>query len=186
VDNSILQSIVRVSPFMILLVVVFFRIRQGKIVPASIGLQWPARWSHAAMWLVGFLTFAVGVELLLYASGLLETGGFKHHGASAAIQFIGMVVLAPIAEELLFRGIFLNRLERLFGRFSVAAVVQAILFVALHNFAYQGTVTANIGVAQSFADALLFAFARRHTGSILTPILMHASGNMIAVAEMLA
>jgi len=39
---------------------------------------------------------------------------------------------------------------------------------------------------QAFIDACLFAYARRHTGSIYTPIAMHMTGNTIAVIEMLA
>ncbi len=40
-------------------------------------------------------------------------------------------------------------------------------------------------MVQTFIDATLFACALRHTGSILTPIAMHITGNAIAVVEML-
>lgn len=185
-EGEIGQSLIRVSPFLVLLLVIFIRVRQGRIAAVDIGIAKPNSWASTSAWLLGFLGFALLVEFLLWQAEILELGGFKHQGLSAAIRIIGMVLLAPVAEELLFRGIFLNLLEKWIGKFTVAAAIQAAIFVALHNFTYTGSVASNIGVAQSFVDAMLFAYARRHTGSILTPVIMHASGNFIAVLEMMA
>jgi membrane protease YdiL (CAAX protease family) len=183
--NPALATLLRVAPFIILLAVVALRVRQGRIQPAEIGWQRPRSFPVALGWWLLFLAIAFGWELLLWSYNELELGGFKHTGMQAAVRIVGMVLLAPVAEELIFRGLFLNFLSRKFDNFHVAVAVQAAVFVALHNFAYQGTFASNVGVAQSLLDACLFAYARRSTGSIFVPIAMHITGNGIAVVEML-
>src|SRR5262245_19342931 len=156
----------------------------GRIQPAVLGWQRPRSYLAAAGWWLLFVAIAAGWELLLYFNGALELGGFKHSGLDAALRIVGMILLAPFAEELLFRGLFLNFLTRRLKNPHLAVVTQAACFVALHAFAYSGTFASNVGIAQSFVDACLFAYARRNTGSIFTPIAMHMTGNTIAVIEM--
>lgn len=185
-DGELSSALIRISPFIVLLGVVALRVRQGRIAPADLAWQRPSSLPSAMFWWLGFGLLALAVEAVLFSFGLLELGGFKHQGLSAALRILGMVALAPVAEELLFRGILLNWLSKKLGNFHFAALAQAVAFVALHNFAYEGSLQSMIGVVQSLADALLFAYARRHTGSIFVPIAMHATGNAMAVFEMAA
>lgn len=184
--GGVAAALIRVAPFVVLLGVIAIRVRQGRISASDLSWQRPHSLSVAAVWWLGFVTLACAVEAFLYFYGMLELGNFKHAGMSAAIRIIGMIALAPICEELLFRGLLLNWLTRKLGSFHVAAVAQAVAFVALHTFAYEGSLQSVIGIVQSFFDAMLFAYARRHAGSLLVPIAMHASGNAIAVLEMAA
>jgi len=175
----------RVAPFVLLIAVVVVRVRLGKIQPADIGWQRPRSFLAAAGWWLLFMAIAFGWELLLWNNGRLELGTFKHTGLEAGIFIVGMILLAPVAEELIFRGLFLNFLTRKLNNVHLAVVIQAVVFVALHNFAWKGDFVSNVGVAQSLVDACLFAYARRNTGSIFVPIAMHMTGNTIAVIEML-
>lgn len=184
--GGLAAALIRVAPFVVLLGVIAIRVRQGRISTSDLSWQRPQSLSVAAVWWLGFVAFACAVEVFLYSCGILELGGFKHDGMSAAIRILGMIALAPICEELLFRGLLLNWLTRKVSSFHVAAIAQAAAFVALHNFAYEGSLQSVIGIVQSFFDAMLFAYARRHTGSLFVPIAMHASGNAIAVFEMAA
>lgn len=181
-----LNSVLRVAPFLVILAVIAARVRFGGIQASELGWQRPRSWTAALGWWAFFLLFALAVELLLYSYGELELGGFKHSGLDAGLRIVGMLLLAPVAEELLFRGLFLNFLLKRLGNPHTAVVVQAAVFVAMHAFAYSGTFAGNVGIVQSFIDACLFAYARRHTDSIFTPIAMHMTGNAIAVLEMLA
>ncbi|MBF4470039.1 CPBP family intramembrane glutamic endopeptidase [Flavobacterium sp. HJJ] len=95
----------------------------------------------------------------------------------------GAVILAPIAEELLFRGCILNLLNKKKINNHLAVLIQACFFVLLHNFTYQNTMSSNIGIVQSLVDAILFGYARQYTKSLYTPITMHMTGNAIAVIE---
>lgn len=178
-------ALIRIAPFIILIAVFALRIRQGKLSAEGLSLRWPERpWLAVILW-AAFLAFMLLVETMLFSEGMLDLGGFKHDGISAALRIVGMIVLAPIAEELLFRGLLLNWLNKKLDNRHLAAVLQAALFVAVHNFAWQGDLAGAIGIGQSFIDATLYAYARYWTGSLLTPIAMHATGNAIAVAEML-
>jgi uncharacterized protein len=94
-----------------------------------------------------------------------------------------MVVLAPIAEEMVFRALLLHKLKQWKVNHYVAIFLQAVIFVALHSAAFQFTLSGNIGKAQIFTDAILFALAMYHTKSVYTPMVMHATGNAVAVLE---
>lgn len=183
--NPALNALFRVAPFILLIAVVVVRVRLGKIQLADIGWQRPRSYLAALGWWLPFLAIALGWELLLWSHDDLSLGTFKHTGFAAAIYIVGMILLAPVGEELIFRGLFLNFLTRKLSNAHLAVVAQALVFVAVHNFAWKGDFESNVGVAQTFVDACLFAYARRHTGSIFVPIAMHITGNGIAVAEML-
>jgi membrane protease YdiL (CAAX protease family) len=182
----VLNAVLRVAPFIVVLAVIALRVRMGAIRRADIGWQRPRSIPAAAGWWLLFLVIAAAFELLLYRHGALELGGFKHSGFDAALRVVGMILLAPIAEELLFRGLILNFLVKKLPSPHLAVAIQAAFFVALHAFAYSGTFAGNVGIVQSFVDASLFAYARRNTDSIFTSIAMHMTGNAIAVIEMLA
>jgi membrane protease YdiL (CAAX protease family) len=76
--------------------------------------------------------------------------------------------LAPAFEELLFRGFLLPVLARS-QRMAVALVLSALLFGAIH---LQPT-----GLPTLSALGLAMGLAMRHTGSLRTPILVHACWN---------
>jgi len=78
------------------------------------------------------------------------------------------VCIAPITEEILFRGYFYPVFKRLFGALP-AALGTSVLFAAIHNNA--------IGFPGLALLALALTLAYERTGSILVPILMHASFN---------
>ena len=178
-------AVVRVAPVLLILAVIALRVHRGKIQRLTLGWQRPRSFGAVVVWWLFFLAVAAGFELLLYSYGALEHGYFRHTGYVAALLIVGMVLLAPLAEELLFRGMFLGFLVRKLSNPHVAIVVQALVFVMFHNFAYQGTFAGNVGIAQSFVDACIFAYARIHTNSIFVPVALHMTGNAIAVVESL-
>lgn len=85
--------------------------------------RWSRRTGVAAI--VAGLILAVGADLGAAASAEFREAGAAYHAA------IGMVLLAPFAEEFLFRGILLDLLVSRFGR--TGAVVQVSgLFAFMH------------------------------------------------------
>ena len=184
--SDMASALLRVVPFLVLIAVIGFRVRQGRFPASSLDLRAPPRWSVALAWWGAFLAYMLLVEVVLYRAGLLELGGFHHQGMPAAVRMLGMVLLAPLAEELFFRGVLLNLLQKRLGGVQRAVIVQAALFTLLHNFTWRGDCMGGLYAAQSFVDAMLFAWARRSSGSLVTPVAMHATGNAIAVLEMLA
>jgi membrane protease YdiL (CAAX protease family) len=90
-------------------------------------------------------------------------------------RVVAVGLLGPVAEELLFRGVFYGLLVRL--RVPVVAVVAglAVVFAALH-VSYAPAIIALIAI-----DGLLLGAARWQTKSVVVPMLMHVVWNLYAV-----
>jgi hypothetical protein len=90
---------------------------------------------------------------------------------------VAIVVFAPIAEELFFRGIVFNAWLREAGRIW-AYVGSAALFAAIH--------LSLESLLPIFLLGLALAWIYQRTGNLLAPITMHATVNGISVAIALA
>ena len=92
-------------------------------------------------------------------------------------QFLGvvffLVVVAPVTEELMFRGLFLHRLGERYSR-RAAILGSAICFGIFHILPWQAIGAALVGV---YLGWLLM-----RTGSIFMPMAAHAVFNLVPVA----
>lgn len=84
---------------------------------------------------------------------------------------LATVVLAPITEEVIFRGLIFSRLERAMPGW-LAAVLSALAFGLCHG--------QPVWMAYAFVLGLVFAFLRLRTGSILPSMLAHFIFNGIS------
>ena len=75
-----------------------------------------------------------------------------------------LCVLAPAAEEFLYRGVIYQRLTRLMPE-GGACLVNALLFAAAH-----GT---PLRMAFALPAGLLFCLSRKKTGTVTVPVLLH-------------
>ena len=90
------------------------------------------------------------------------------------LMCIALVIAAPILEELIFRGIMLDGLLRIYSP-TKAVIVSSLLFGLIH-----------LNPAQFVGGALVGGFmgwVYVHTRSVLATILIHASFNLTAFAE---
>lgn len=85
--------------------------------------------------------------------------------------WIGAVVIAPVSEELFFRGLIQTFLGSLFRRRWPAIVIAAILFGAVH---YQQPST----IPALAVLAIFMGFAYEKTGSLIPPVAIHAAFNL--------
>ena len=95
---------------------------------------------------------------------------------------IGTVLLVPVAEELLYRGVFFGSLYCINRVF--AYVVSALFFALIHVVSYIGTYPADVlllCLLQYVPPGLCLAWAYERSGSILCPILVHAAINAIGI-----
>lgn len=102
-------------------------------------------------------------EKLLEMAGLDEKMTF--------ILFIYSVVLAPICEELVFRGVTLSCAKRLFP-FWLANIIQAVLFGAFHMNIVQGV--------YAFALGIILGYVCEKGKSIYFSLLLHFLFNLWA------
>ncbi len=184
-DDPLTRALVRIAPFALILFVFSIRLAQGRLSAQALSLSVPRSPQAFFGWWAGFCMLIAATELLLFHLGLLETNAWRHDGLPAILRIVGMILLAPVAEELLFRGVLINVLSKRLNNDHVAILVQSALFVAVHSFTYDNSLISRIGVAQTLVDAILYGYARKATGSLLTPIVMHMTGNSVAVLEMM-
>lgn len=97
--------------------------------------------------------------------------------------FIAAAILAPIGEEVLFRGYAFNAFLQSWSKYrwgTLAAFgLSAFLFMIVHSFAATQDV---IGLlVPAFVMGLLFAWAMYRTGSLIPCIIAHAMNNAVGV-----
>lgn len=96
------------------------------------------------------------------------------------LAFFTLVVLAPIAEELLFRGYLYGKLRKKISMW-LSVLVASLTFGAAHLWAGQeGAALQWTVAADTFVLSLVMCVAREYTGAIWVPILMHIAKNGLA------
>jgi len=178
-------TLLQVLPFALTLLFLGIALKRGKIDSEATGLCAPRSWKHYIIWISAFFLYALSADLLLYQKGLLEIHKWHYPAGIAILRGFGAVLLAPLTEEILLRGILLSLLLKKGIPSFPAIIIQSLLFVALHASVYDGSGAALLGISQIFTDGILFGLARKQTGSLLTSITMHMLANSIAIAERL-
>ncbi|HUT51173.1 MAG TPA: CPBP family intramembrane glutamic endopeptidase [Alphaproteobacteria bacterium] len=94
---------------------------------------------------------------------------------------VGMIliggILAPLAEEIIFRGLLYGWLRR-FWRILPATLLSAAIFGLIH-----GVIPV---IFAAFVVGLALAYVYERTGSLWTPAIVHATQNCVAMAVMFA
>lgn len=86
------------------------------------------------------------------------------------LQGLSVILLAPIAEEVIFRGIIYNTAKQINTR-TAAIIISGILFAAVHG---QWTL-----VPPLFILSLALVWVFEKSGTILAPIVLHAAFNAV-------
>ena len=94
------------------------------------------------------------------------------YSADIGIQIATAVIVGPIVEELIFRGLMYIRLKRMFG-VGVSAFVTGLMFGLFHMNISQGI------YAFIFSYGAIYVYERYK--NICAPILLHISANAISV-----
>ena len=94
------------------------------------------------------------------------------YGSSIVIQIMAAGIIAPIVEELVFRGLVYKRLTKITD-IKIAAVLSAVLFGVYHNNWVQAP--------YAFIIGLLAVFLYERYKSVVAPILFHMSANLTSV-----
>jgi len=91
------------------------------------------------------------------------------------VLVFGTVVAAPLAEELMFRGLLYLPLRARLGRLPAALVV-SVAFAAMHPL---------WGLGQIFVLAMILTWAMEATRTMAAPIVFHAAYNALTIALVL-
>jgi Predicted metal-dependent membrane protease len=88
------------------------------------------------------------------------------------VQIVGLGILIPIVEELLFRGIIFRRLRRIMSR-NVAIGLSALIFGIIHGNLVQ--------FIYAFFLGSMFAYLYELCASMWVPISLHILANIVAI-----
>lgn len=93
----------------------------------------------------------------------------EYTGVGFLFNVLSSVILAPVVEELLFRGVLFNRLNEKMS-LILAMLISSLLFGLFHGF----------GVTQ-FVFGLCMCVVYLKTRNIMVPIIIHIMSNLFAV-----
>lgn len=185
-SDGTVVSLSIISSFILLTVISVLIIR---LKGANIG-QYLALTPFSLVVAMGFfgllLLFMIGSEALTYLLDKSPTDfvdPLYESVSSVWLLVIAMVIIAPIYEELVFRGILWSAIAEQFSEQRgalIASVVTSIIFAVIH-LQYGLYEISTIVVL-----ALLFCYARIKSGSLLLPMLLHILNNGTAMWQYLS
>ncbi len=142
-------------------------------------VSWPRGLGLAALALAGSYLAIRLMDPFLHAGreqGLVPTHWEPQHAGAFAANWVVVGGLAPIVEEMTFRGLGYSLLYARWGR-TVAIVAVGLLFAGAHGLVQAFPELATLGCA--------LAWLRSRTDSIYLGILAHAAFNSLALAAVM-
>ena len=94
------------------------------------------------------------------------------YGGKLVVELVGLGVIVPIVEELIFRGLMYRRMRE-YLNISTACVVCSLIFGFYHGNLVQGI------YAFCLSLLMIYVYERFHT--MLAPILFHVAANLLSV-----
>ncbi|MBQ6593574.1 CPBP family intramembrane metalloprotease [Candidatus Saccharibacteria bacterium] len=147
----------------------------------EVGLKDYPTWTDIGLAPVGWIVSTIGAGLLMtffnqfswFEIGQAQDTGFSPYmnGGERIIAFLVLVILAPIAEEVIFRGWLYGKL-RACTNLVTSILITSLLFAIMH---WQWNVSVNV-----FALSVVLCGMREITGTIYAGILTHMLKNGIA------
>jgi membrane protease YdiL (CAAX protease family) len=153
-------------------------IARGLPTRSTFAIRRPSSWGTAVGLdlgvFIGILVLSAAVSPFISPGkeqGLVPDQWDPSRAAPFVANAVVIIVLAPVSEELTFRGLGFALLER-FGRWSAIALV-GFTFALVHGLLE--------GFPILFAFGAALAFVRARTGSVYPTILLHACFNAVAL-----
>ncbi|MGZ6071514.1 MAG: CPBP family intramembrane glutamic endopeptidase [Myxococcaceae bacterium] len=171
------QVLAQVAPFLIGVAIlgVLMAVRPE----TRVRIAWkPVPLGTLVRWLVLWVVWVTATELLGEALGRPSPARWTLNGPALGLKILGIVVLAPLLEEWVFRGLLFQLLLARAGA-GPAVVGTAVLFALAHG-QYRPP-----DLVFVFLDGLLLGLARLRTGSTRVPAWMHLLGNAFAAWQRL-
>jgi membrane protease YdiL (CAAX protease family) len=125
------------------------------------------------------ILLAVMIPLMLAMPEIIgqeQNIGFSQVGNSwweFALIFLVLVVVAPIAEEVLMRGLLFGRIRSQLSFWPTALIISFVFAVAHWQI--------NVSI-DTFILSMVACYAREKTGALYSSILIHAAKNGLAFA----
>lgn len=185
VNSTLFETVISIliySVTIILVIVLPWKIRKIKTSRSDIGISRFPEWSDILLAPAGFVVYFIASSVLIFlATEVLpwfdvnqpQNTGFGQPSQSyeLILAFLTLVVIAPIAEEIIFRGYLFGKLKK-FVPVWVAILATSLLFGAIHG-------EWNI-FFDTFALSVVLCVLRELSGSLWSSIILHMIKNGIA------
>jgi len=185
INEALFQTIATAAIYVIAIaiaVAVPWLVAKRKTTLEDIGLQRLPTWSEVGLAPLGFVAYmfvsAIIIAVLADILPWFDVTEAQEVGFNQLFQryefivaFTTLVVIAPIAEEVLFRGFLYGKLKRVTWRW-LAIILTSALFGALHG-------QWNVAV-DTFVLSVAMCLLRDMTGSLWPAIIIHMIKNGIA------
>jgi membrane protease YdiL (CAAX protease family) len=179
--NTVLVAIIYTIT-LALVVVVPWLIKKYRTTWVDVGLTRLPRWTDILLTPAGLIVYLICSAILIYVASLIfpwfkadqiQDVGFDQISQryEYILAFVTLVVVAPIAEEIIFRGYMYGKLKK-FVPIWVAIIVTSLVFGAIHG-------AWNLAI-DTFALSIILCLLREFTGNIWASILLHMTKNGIA------
>lgn len=193
VNTSILETAGAALIYLLcfgLIVTLPWTIKRLRTTRSDLGLTRLPSWTDIGLAPAGFVIYLIASGLAMYVIAQLVPGfnvserqeiGFQDLSRQYeyVLAFITLVIIAPIAEEAIFRGYLYGKLRKAIPMW-VAVFVTSILFGLLH-MKWDGELIAGINVGiDVFILSIVMCSLREVTGSIWAGILLHMMKNGLA------
>ena len=144
----------------------------GRSAAPALGLR-GANWRYAVFGALGTLALSVTVSQIgPEPEGMKQVMELAQDPRKLLPSFVAFALLAPLVEELVFRGLFYGWIESRWGS-MVALVVSSLAFAGAHYEPAHIILVLPLG--------FLFGWLRRRTNSLLPSLVAHIANNGFAV-----
>lgn len=133
-----------------------------------------------------FISYLVIVTLTSWLIPSLNFDQEQQIGFESAIStidlsmaFISLVILPPLAEEIMFRGFLFTSLRAKFD-FRIATLITSILFGFAHLQFGAGAPLLWVAALDTFVLSVFLCYLRDRSGSLWPPIFLHGLKNLVA------
>ena len=156
----------------------------------SLVAMWRDLWNFVQAVVLGYVAYWAATKVMDFAMGYLlpnfrninDSALTEMAHASYTLMAIGVVLLVPLAEEMLYRGLIFRNLYR--SSQAAAYLVSMAAFAAIHVLGYIGTesvTTLAICFLQYLPAGLCLAWTYTKADNIMAPVFVHALVNAIAI-----
>lgn len=193
INSSMLETVGAALIYMLcfsVIVLLPWVIKRAQTTRADLGLTRLPSWTDIGLAPAAFVIYLLASGLVMYAMSQFVPGfnaserqevGFEDltQRYEYILAFVTLVVIAPIAEEAIFRGYLYGKLRKATPIWA-AVLVTSVLFGLLH-MKWDGGLIAGINVGLDvFILSIVMCGLREVTGSIWAGILLHMMKNGLA------
>ncbi len=144
----------------------------GRAAIPALGLR-GAHWKYVVFGALGTMALSVAVSQVgLQPEGMKQVLDIVRDVHQLALSLLLLAVLAPLVEELVFRGLLYGWLAGRWGK-NVGWIVSSLAFAAAH--------TEPAHIILVFPLGLLFGWLRQRTDSLLPSLVAHIANNGLAL-----